>query len=34
VMRQNGVIADPVEPAPDASAQDRLLNALGRPTRP
>ena len=30
VMRQNGVIADPVEPAPDASAQDRLLNALGR----
>jgi uncharacterized protein (TIGR03086 family) len=30
VMRSNGVIADPVEPAPDASDQDRLLNALGR----
>jgi uncharacterized protein (TIGR03086 family) len=30
VMRSNGVIADPVEPAPDAPAQDRLLAALGR----
>jgi uncharacterized protein (TIGR03086 family) len=30
VMRSNGVIADPVEPAPDASAQDRLLASLGR----
>jgi uncharacterized protein (TIGR03086 family) len=30
VMRANGVIADPVEPAPDASDQDRLLAALGR----
>ncbi len=29
-MRANGVIGPPVEPAPDASAQDRLLNALGR----
>jgi uncharacterized protein (TIGR03086 family) len=32
VMRENGVIADPVDPAPDASAQDRLMNSLGRPT--
>ena len=30
VMRSNGVIADPVEPAPDASPRDRLLGALGR----
>jgi uncharacterized protein (TIGR03086 family) len=30
VMRSNGVIADPVEPPPDASPQDRLLAALGR----
>ena len=30
VMRSNGVIADPVEPPPDASAQDRLLASLGR----
>jgi uncharacterized protein (TIGR03086 family) len=30
VMRSNGVIADAVEPAPGASAQDRLLCALGR----
>jgi uncharacterized protein (TIGR03086 family) len=30
VMRENAVIADPVEPAPDASAQDRLLASLGR----
>jgi uncharacterized protein (TIGR03086 family) len=30
VMRSNKVIADPVEPAPDASDQDRLLAALGR----
>jgi uncharacterized protein (TIGR03086 family) len=30
VMRSNGVIAAPREPAPDASAQDRLLAALGR----
>jgi uncharacterized protein (TIGR03086 family) len=30
VMRSNGVIADPVEPAQDASAQDRLLASLGR----
>jgi uncharacterized protein (TIGR03086 family) len=29
-MRTNGVIKDPVEPAPDASDQDRLLAALGR----
>lgn len=29
-MLANGVITDPVEPAPDASAQDRLLCALGR----
>jgi len=30
VMRSNNVIADPVEAAPDAPAQDRLLAALGR----
>ena len=30
VMRSNKVIGDPVQPAPDASAQDRLLAALGR----
>jgi uncharacterized protein (TIGR03086 family) len=30
VMRSNGVIKDPVEPRPDASAQDRLLGTLGR----
>lgn len=30
VMRSNGVITDPVEPAPGASAQERLLCALGR----
>jgi uncharacterized protein (TIGR03086 family) len=30
VMRSNGVIAEPVEPKPDASPQDRLLAALGR----
>jgi uncharacterized protein (TIGR03086 family) len=30
VMRANGVIAEPVEPAPDASPQDRLIAALGR----
>ncbi len=30
VMRSNGVIADPVEPPPDASAQVRLLASLGR----
>lgn len=29
-MRENGVIGPPVEPDPDASAQTRLLNALGR----
>jgi len=32
-MRANGVIKQPVEPAPDASAQDRLLCALGRDPR-
>jgi uncharacterized protein (TIGR03086 family) len=32
VMRENGVIAAPVDPAPDASAQDRLMNSLGRST--
>lgn len=32
VMRENGVIAEPVDPAPGASAQDRLMNALGRAT--
>ena len=31
-MRENGVVGEAVEPAPDASAQDRLLNALGRRT--
>ena len=30
MMRSNGVIKDPQEPAPDASPQDRLLAALGR----
>ena len=30
VMRSNGAIAGAVEPAPDASAQDRLLASLGR----
>ena len=30
VMRANGVIADAVEAAPDASDQDRLLAVLGR----
>jgi uncharacterized protein (TIGR03086 family) len=30
VMRSNKVIAEPLEPAPDASEQDRLLAALGR----
>ncbi len=30
MMRSNGVIKEPVEPGPDASAQDRLLGALGR----
>ena len=30
MMRSNGVIKDPQEPAPDASDQDRLLAALGR----
>lgn len=29
-MRANGVIQDPVEPLPEATAQERLLNALGR----
>lgn len=29
-MLENGVIAAPVTPPPDASAQDRLLSALGR----
>ena len=32
VMRSNGVIDDPVDVGPDASAQDRLLAALGRRT--
>jgi uncharacterized protein (TIGR03086 family) len=32
-MRANGVIKQPVEPPADASAQDRLLCALGRDTR-
>ena len=32
VMRENGVIAAPVDPAPDASPQDRLMNSLGRST--
>lgn len=30
VMRSNGVIGDPVDVGPDASAQQRLLGALGR----
>jgi uncharacterized protein (TIGR03086 family) len=30
VMRSNGVIKGPLDPAPDASAQERLLAALGR----
>ena len=30
VMRSNKVIAEPLEPAPDASEQDRMLAALGR----
>lgn len=30
VMRENKVISDPVEPAPDASEQERMLAALGR----
>jgi len=30
VMRSNKVIAAPLEPAPDASEQDRMLAALGR----
>jgi uncharacterized protein (TIGR03086 family) len=30
VMRANGVIADPLEVGPDASAQEQLLAALGR----
>lgn len=30
MMRSNNIVAEPVEPAPDASAQDRLLAALGR----
>jgi uncharacterized protein (TIGR03086 family) len=29
-MRANGVIKDPVQPRPDATEQERLLNALGR----
>ncbi len=29
-MRENGVVAGPVDVAPDAPAQDRLLGALGR----
>jgi uncharacterized protein (TIGR03086 family) len=32
MMVANGVTTAPVEPAPDASAQDRLLNMLGRRT--
>ena len=32
VMRENGVIAAPVDPARDASPQDRLMNSLGRST--
>jgi uncharacterized protein (TIGR03086 family) len=32
VMRENGVIAAPVDPTPDASPQDRLMNSLGRST--
>jgi uncharacterized protein (TIGR03086 family) len=30
VMRSNKVIAEPLQPAPDASEQDRMLAALGR----
>lgn len=30
VMRSNGVIAEPIDPGPDASDQERLLAALGR----
>jgi uncharacterized protein (TIGR03086 family) len=30
MMLENGVIREPVEPGPDATAQDRLLCALGR----
>ena len=30
MMLENGVISEPVEPAPDASSQDRLLGSLGR----
>jgi uncharacterized protein (TIGR03086 family) len=30
MMRSNGVTAEPVDPGPDASDQDRLLGALGR----
>ena len=29
-LLENGVISQPLEPAPDASEQDRLLCALGR----
>jgi uncharacterized protein (TIGR03086 family) len=32
MMVANGVTTAPVDPAPDASPQDRLLNALGRRT--
>ncbi len=32
-MRSNGVLAAPIEPAADASPQERLLCTLGRPTR-
>jgi uncharacterized protein (TIGR03086 family) len=31
LMRSNGVIGEPLDPGPDASAQQRLLGALGRP---
>lgn len=30
VMRENNVVGPPLEPPPNASAQDRLLSALGR----
>ena len=30
VMRENGVVGPPLDPPADASAQDRLLSALGR----
>lgn len=33
VMRANGVIQAPVEPPPDATAQERMLCALGRRPR-